>query len=668
VSAQTSEDRDDLCALLGLPALSPLAADIRVAIGPTRDAAPGFEPFLVPEPGVLVLARVTLGSRTAGVHLRHGLELAWLLGEPGVPRPVAGLLAARAAALFLKLEPLPIRKAAEQDPWLRRLGLLGGACPEPTHLSVLWGWLSRYQTGPFVPLEPRMLGPLAEVWPLAGPIEHLLTTGGDTRLDIDHATGLNRYGCAPRPSPGVVSFASCTASSISEGGFRAAEATRRRVLGGAFRGSASAALSAQAQAIRGAILRHYDVAELAEAVLAPSGTDAALLMMGLFAAGSRSERVTSILVSPFETGGGIPAVARGRHFADRTAEGLRVARGATVTGFPPDMALATIALRAPDGTPLEAAEVDAAAAAAAASASHAVLHMVDGSKTGLAAPTLATAVQLAGRHAGALDVVVDACQARLDPERLRLYLRLGWPVLLTGSKFFGGPPFSGAILLPRDRLPQARAARLPEGLADYLGGDPARLTGLGGNLGLALRWAAALAEMDAFAAAPSPDFAALLDRLGSAVPEVLGSDRRVRLVPALVPVPRSSPGCWSDRQTIFTFMVRDPLQPARWLPPSALDSIAGWMNADLSDRLPTAALRGVARQRHHIGQPVTLGSSPGGPIGGLRIAFGARLLEAANGLGTLDAIFPSAVAELNACVAKLSLVLDRFPDLAASAA
>ena len=48
-------------------------------------------------------------------------------------------------------------------------------------------------------------------------------------------------------------------------------------------------------------------------------------------------------------------------------------------------------------------------------------------------------------------IVIDACQARLGRARIRWYLERGFPVLLTGSKFFTGAPFSGALLVPEPR-------------------------------------------------------------------------------------------------------------------------------------------------------------------------------------------------------------------------
>src|ERR1700687_1504849 len=51
---------------------------------------------------------------------------------------------------------------------------------------------------------------------LFGPLNRLLGSGGDARLAIYPASGINGYGCQPFPCPETLSFASSTATSISE--------------------------------------------------------------------------------------------------------------------------------------------------------------------------------------------------------------------------------------------------------------------------------------------------------------------------------------------------------------------------------------------------------------------------------------------------------------------
>src|SRR3546814_4866480 len=96
-----------------------------------------------------------------------------------------------------------------------------------------------------------------------------------------------------------------------------------------------------------------------------------------------------------------------------------------------------------------------------------------------------------------------SCQLRIAPQAVRRYLALGCVVLLTGSKFAGGPPFSGFALVP-DRL-RTRARSLPEGFRRFAnraewptgwpGADQLQATG---NFVLLLRVDAALLEMACF--------------------------------------------------------------------------------------------------------------------------------------------------------------------------
>ena len=131
-------------------------------------------------------------------------------------------------------------------------------------------------------------------------------------------------------------------------------------------------------------------------------------------------------------------------------------------------------------------------------------------KTGLAGPSRAIAAQIAASAPERVLVLVDACQLRCPAGRLQADLDGGFMVLITGSKFAGGPPLSGALMLPEAITTQLRRAPLPpEGLADYsarldwpepLQATFARDMTTTANLGLGLRWRAALAELKCFAA------------------------------------------------------------------------------------------------------------------------------------------------------------------------
>jgi hypothetical protein len=150
-----------------------------------------------------------------------------------------------------------------------------------------------------------------------------------------------------------------------------------------------------------------------------------------------------------------------------------------------------------------AARMDAAIVGAAAAGRHVLVHAVHGSKTGLILPSLGDIGALAARHGPAASFVVDACQARITSPAIADYLARGAIVFVTGSKFMGGPPFSGFAFVP----PAFRAGAEPlaAGLAtifrraEWPAGWPgAERLEDGANLGLLLRLEASLFELERF--------------------------------------------------------------------------------------------------------------------------------------------------------------------------
>jgi hypothetical protein len=285
-----------------------------------------------------------------------------------------------------------------------------------------------------------------------------------------------------------------------------------------------------------------------------------------------------------------------------------------IEGLARGPALVAVGLRDETGLPRPVAAVDKDfedAIRTGVESGHVVLHAVDGSKTGLTAPGREVCRRLAQTYGSRLDIVIDACQARIEPALVRWYLQLGFPVLVTGSKFFSAPGFCGAVLFPRLRLQRiTRAGRLPSGLAAY-----ARLEGGFGSRrcpGLVLRWTAALHEMAIFGRMPAPLVGERLDRMGRAAIAAISRDSRLRLVAA----PRPPGMGWSDRRSVFTFGV---MGMAGLMGPDRLRGVY----RDLSqDCFGCGAGGGV---RCQVGQPVQLGN---GGVGGLRIALSASQVAA----------------------------------------
>lgn len=260
-----------------------------------------------------------------------------------------------------------------------------------------------------------------------------------------------------------------------------------------------------------------------EIAFAPSGTDLEFIALALAKSCSRKP-VRNILLGSDEIGSGCTAAAGGRYFADATALNPAVAKGTCISGLEHTEVVA-VAIRDSAGLPRRsgeiADEIDRLCGEAVAANRHALIHVVHGSKTGLVLPDLADIDFLRDRHGHALTLVVDACQARLSNGAIAAYLKRDAIVLLTGSKFIGGPPFSGFALVPSALAP---AASLPNGLGTVLRRAELPLNWpicdafvAGANPGLLLRLEAAVFELERFQRVAPEHSARVISSFGDAV-------------------------------------------------------------------------------------------------------------------------------------------------------
>ncbi|MDD2795376.1 hypothetical protein [Acidocella sp.] len=558
-------------------------------------------------------------------YLRHALESAWFSAR-GIAPALASLAAARAAAQFImaEAEALASAERAALPAWVHPMA--ADVAPGAEVLAAHF------------PATAAQIALIRRIWPLLGTAEGLMETGGDIRLARDPRSALNGYGCSHRPRPWAITFASSTASSSSERGYTAADRARLRATLALLRGTTSRnAVRQSLNAVRRGIAKVFGLRPDEQIILAASGTDTELLALALTHLAGAAQPILNILIAPEETGRGVPMAARGLHFAVDTALGHDVTFQAPVAGFRADTALANIPLREADGALRAAAVVEAETAAVMANAmaqgQRVILHALDLSKTGLLAPRPAFLAQMRALYGDAFDIVVDACQARLSPASVRAYLALGAVVLITGSKFFTGPPFAGAALLPAAIAARLASACLPAGLDAYFGRDdfPPRARAAAnlppvGNYGLALRWHAALAEMQALLRVAPAQRAAILEGFGQIVRAAVAAQPALSLLdtPEIHRGPQAEP--WEHLHSIFTFSLRAPHAPGRCLTPAEARKVYLWLNTDLSALFP--AEQQIAARICHIGQPVPL-PQPGcaEPQGALRVSAGARLLS-----------------------------------------
>jgi hypothetical protein len=454
----------------------------------------------------------------------------------------------------------------------------------------------------------------------------MLTQGGDTRIELN-AQGVNTYGCKPTPDPGLVQFGSSTGSVISTAAFNAAVALLRRLYGPL--GSYHQEVERQRREL--SLLSGAACLPGTEVVFAASGTDIHLFAAHLAAQGQPG-LIQAVMVEPHETGSGVPAALATLHFAAQTSQGKHVQRGAPITSVPVSSPV-SVNLRHSNGSLRSTVEVDAEFAAQVArlmqTDGRCMLVLTDVSKTGLLAPSLGCATQLRTQYGERLSVLVDACQFRLSSQTLLGYLTQDFMVAITGSKFVGGPAFCGALLLPPGVAQLSRTVSL-NALVDYSARSdwppawlPARVLESSANLGLLLRWEAALIELRRFKAIPDLEVHDFLQAWQLAVRTRIVQDKTFEPLPVAALQRGRADGmpAWDSVQTIFPFKV--------------LKRTAGGKRLVLSQEETALIYRqlrcrqgafGVMSPRFQLGQPVPCGLQDGLPVSALRLCSGARLV------------------------------------------
>jgi len=381
-------------------------------------------------------------------------------------------------------------------------------------------------------------------------LEELLRSGGDDRLLQNPKTGMNKYHTPIRPCEGV-HRGSCTSNVPTKEAYeRGLDIIRRLVLECRSIESKKEAVFTSPDDLFIWLLT--DVRERLRSIfqlnltdtisLFPSGTDAEFLPALLAIArcfseedetGTKVHRVLSIVSAAGEVGSGTRNAAVGQHFSKLLPSGKLVAGGSfanQVFGTLPENAFCAreMPLRDDEGRCRSTNELDAEVEQLVQSALNpsepneesrfgcVVLHMVVGSKTGHCVPSPGCVDRLAQKHGKDLVVVVDACQGRMGEFAVREHLDKGRVVLTTGSKFYGGAPFSGVCIMPGDVTDEMESlmcqsnvnALLDKGslreyvqaslLSDDLATLRSKVPHKPLNYGVLLRWTLALHEMEAF--------------------------------------------------------------------------------------------------------------------------------------------------------------------------
>ncbi|MCE0484859.1 MAG: hypothetical protein LV479_11555 [Methylacidiphilales bacterium] len=480
---------------------------------------------------------------------------------------------------------------------------------------------------------------------LACPVEHFLILGGDNRLALDSTTLLNGYGCRPFPRPEAVTFASSTATSISKHAFDIVEERRQVLIADAIRNGTPAAAKKLGDEVRLGIGERLGVKPgMAQVMISSSGTDTFLVNQGLIRLISDSPLV-SLMVGADESGSGVPLAAQERHFAVTAAFGIEVEKGQPLGGCANDGSFIEVLLHDLNGATLPAKSVDQSVCKLVednlSTGAQVVIHAMNHSKLGRMGPSASLLLKLKKRYGDRLHVVVDACQMRLDLDELREYLKYGFLVIITGSKFFTGPPLSGAVLVPRQIMTRVPAATrtFPESFNAYctsydLPSDLRKILARPGkhfNLGSYFRWIAALAEMKRYFRVPFRVRKQTLDDVCRRFEECLLARSCIEMQYEINKRKnRKNPGELSGRRMIFPFFLKYLRGRQKQLcSENQVRTIYSLLNQDCSGQFISENAREyrLLAQRCHIGQPVLTRHCSGQMSAVLRVSVGARVIS-----------------------------------------
>ncbi|MFA5300116.1 MAG: hypothetical protein WC389_18165, partial [Lutibacter sp.] len=341
---------------------------------------------------------------------------------------------------------------------------------------------------------------------LAKPTEYLFMSGGDLRLNIDEIDLLNKYGCRPFPRPDAFTFASSTATSVSNFAFDKTDKVRSILIKNSLKNGFKNTTIAFSELLKNNLRKIFKLKDECQIIFSPSGTDSALQIAAITQIISNKD-ITHVLVASDETGSGVPAALKGCHFENTTALNYPVKKGDKIEGFR-DIDLIKIPFRDENGALKSSSQLDKEVFNAISKTNelgrHVVLHTMDQSKLGYQSPSEKMMQNLNTLNNLSIQIIVDAAQLRLDPTDIQNYLNKGYIVTITGSKYFTGPPYSGALILPKSvsKLIHSVKNTLPEGLTKYYHHSDWPTSWFcsndlsdGYNYGSYMRWNAAIVEM-----------------------------------------------------------------------------------------------------------------------------------------------------------------------------
>ncbi len=579
------------------------------------------------------------------IYLRYGIE--WQIWFKALNQDKSATLlydiaALRVTGMFYDLLPRIDKEQLENEKFSLTEFITEKGSRDVDFLKVKTDFLKELQSFHACPSARKELKkswiPIVEC--LAKPTELLLMSGGDLRLNIDEDELLNKYGCRPFPRPEAFTFASSTATSVSNYAFGKTEKERANLISKSLVKGKKKASNSFSELLKSGLQDALGLNNDCQIIFSPSGTDSALQIAAITQIITKKE-IAHVLVGSDETGSGVPAALEGRHFENNTALGLPIKKGDMIEGFRP-IDLAKIPFRDDKGILKTAARLDEEVLNAINNANdsgkYVVLHVMDQSKLGYQAPSPELIQELHHIKNLSLQIIVDGSQLRLDSKDINNYINKGYIVTITGSKYFTGPPYSGALIIPKElgKIRELKEETLPEGLSKYYNHSDwpeawtcSKKLSSGFNYGAYMRWNAAIAEMKRYFKTPilyrnlgvemfcnyveeSIKEAPFLEQLFDEefqIHSVNGEDIGLKNI-----------------RTIFPFFIK---QGSTVLDEENVKKLYLLLNSDISDHFQNTSIETlrIASQKCHIGQAVKVLHKSNKPSAVLRISLGARVIS-----------------------------------------
>ncbi len=513
---------------------------------------------------------------------------------------------------------------------------------------------------------------------LAKPTEYLLMSGGDLRLNIDEFELLNKYGCRPFPRPEAFTFASSTATSVSNFAFDKTDKVRSILIQNSLKKGFKNATIEFSELLKNNLRKTFEINDECQIIFSPSGTDSSLQIAAITQIISNKE-ITHVLVASDETGSGVPDALKGWHFENTTALNYPVKKGDKIEGFR-DIDLIKIPLKNENGKLKSSLQLDKEVFTAISKTNelgrHIVLHIMDQSKLGYQSPSEEMIQNLNTLDDLSIQIIVDGSQLRLDPKDIQNYLNKEYIVTITGSKYFTGPPYSGALIVPKSVNKSINSAKntLPEGLTNYYNHSDwptswfcSKDLSDGFNYGSYMRWNAAIVEMDRYYKTPI-----LYRNLGiemfcnfvedsikdsSFLEALFGDETKINTY-------NTEEFGLRNIRTIFPFFI---LKNNKVLTVENVKKIYALLNSDISDQFEESSLEIIrlAAQKCHIGQAVNVKYDNDFQSAVLRISLGARVISESWVNRDISIYFRNIEAQMNqitVIIKKIELILNN-PEL-----